>query len=144
MGKHDPHYWSNSQNTHAYSTWSGLSFEMLCLNHVEQIKAALGISGITANVFSWYGKGKNRPAQIDLLIDRADKAVNICEMKFHNKPYAMTAQDEDDIEHKVSSFIEATGTDKNVIVTMITAKGLERNEHSECVQKELTLEQLFC
>ena len=144
MGKHDPHYWSNSQNTHAYSTWSGLSFEMLCLNHVEQIKAALGISGITANVFSWFGKGKNRSAQIDLLIDRADKAVNICEMKFHNKPYAMTAQDEDDIEHKVSSFIEATGTDKNVIVTMITAKGLERNEHSECVQKELTLEQLFC
>ena len=141
---HDPNYWSNNQNSHVYSTWSGLSFEMLCLNHVEQIKMALGISGITANAFSWLGKGKDRSAQIDLLIDRADKTINICEMKFYNKPYAMTAKDEDDIERKVSSFIEATHTDKNIIVTMITAKGLERNEHSEGVQKELTLDQLFC
>lgn len=141
---HDPNYWSNNQNSHVYSTWSGLSFEMLCLNHVEQIKMALGISGITANAFSWLGKGKDRSAQIDLLIDRADKTINICEMKFYNKPYAMSAKDEDDIERKVSSFIEATHTDKNIIVTMITAKGLERNEHSEGVQKELTLDQLFC
>ena len=141
---HDPNYWSNNQNSHVYSTWSGLSFEMLCLNHVEQIKMALGISGITANAFSWLGKGKDRSAQIDLLIDRADKTINICEMKFYNKPYAMTAKDEDDIERKVTSFIEATHTDKNIIVTMITAKGLERNEHSEGIQKELTLDQLFC
>lgn len=140
---HDPNYWSNNQNSHVFSTWSGLSFEMLCLNHVEQIKMALGISGITANAFSWLGKGKDRSAQIDLLIDRADKTINICEMKFYNKPYAMTAKDEDDIERKVTSFIEATHTDKNIIVTMITAKGLERNEHSEGIQKELTLDQLF-
>lgn len=143
-GKRDSNYWSSSQNTHMYSTWSGLSFEMLCLNHVEQIKVALGISGISANVFSWFGKGEKRHAQIDLLIDRADKAINICEMKFLNKPYVMTAQDEEAIEQKVSTFMEATGTDKSVIVTMITAKGIERNEHSECVQKELSLEQLFC
>lgn len=140
---HDPNYWSNNQNYHVFSTWSGLSFEMLCLNHVEQIKMALGISGITANAFSWLGKGKDRSAQIDLLIDRADKTINICEMKFYNKPYAMTAKDEDDIERKVTSFIEATHTDKNIIVTMITAKGHERNEHSEGIQKELTLDQLF-
>ena len=143
-GKRDSNYWSSSQNTHMYSTWSGLSFEMLCLNHVEQIKVALGISGISANVFSWFGKGEKRHAQIDLLIDRADKAINICEMKFLNKPYVMTAQDEEAIVQKVSTFMEATGTDKSVIVTMITAKGIERNEHSECVQKELSLEQLFC
>lgn len=145
---HDPNYWSNNQNSHVYSTWSGLSFEMLCLNHVEQIKMALGISGINANAFSWLGKGKDRSARIDLLIDllidRADKTINICEMKFYDKPYAMTAKDDNDNERKVSSFIEATHTDKNIIVTMITAKGLERNEHSEGIQKELTLDQLFC
>ena len=143
-GAHDASYWSKNQNSHVYSTWSGLSFEMLCLNHAEQIKAALGISGITANVYSWSGKGERRSAQIDMLIDRADRTVNICEMKFHSQPYAMTAKDEEDIERKVSSFVEATHTDKNIIVTMITAKGLERNEYSECVQKELVLDQLFC
>ena len=140
---HDPNYWSNSQNSQTYSVWSGLSFEMLCLNHAEQIKMALGISGITSNVFSWFGKGEERKAQIDMLIDRADKTINVCEMKFYNHPYAMTAKDEEDIERKVSSFIEATKTDKNVIVTMITAKGIEQNEHSACIQKELTLEQLY-
>ena len=116
---------------------------MLCLNHVEQIKMALGISGITANVFSWFGKGEHRSAQIDMLIDRADRTINICEMKFWNRPYIMTAKDEDDIERKVSTFIEATNTDKNVIVTMITTKGIERNEHTECIQRELTLDDLF-
>lgn len=140
---HDPNYWSNIQNSHIYSVWSGLSFEMLCLNHVEQIKIALGISGITANVFSWFGKSKGQKAQIDMLIDRADKTINICEMKFYNKPYTMTAKDETDIERKVTNFIEATKTDKNIIVTMITAKGIEQNEHSGCIQKELTLEQLY-
>ena len=140
---HDPNYWSNSQNSHAYSVWSGLSFEMLCLNHAEQIKMALGISGITSNVFSWFGKGEERKAQIDMLIDRADKTINVCEMKFYNHLYAMTAKDEADIECKVSSFIEATKTDKNVIVTMMTAKGIEQNEHSGCIQKELMLDQLY-
>jgi hypothetical protein len=143
-GAHDSHYWSNNQNSHVYSTWSGLSFEMLCLNHAEQIKNALGISGITANVFSWYGKGSLRSAQIDMLIDRADRTINICEMKFWNRPYAMSAKDEADIERKVSTFIETTNTDKNVIVTMITTKGIEQNEHSGCVQREITLDELFC
>lgn len=141
---HDVNYWSNNQNSHVYSTWSGLSFEILCLNHVEQIKKVLGISGITANVFSWFGKGEHRSAQIDMLIDRADKTINICEMKFWNRSYTMTAKDEDDIERKVSTFIETTNTDKNVIVTMISTKGIERNEHSECIQRELILDDLFC
>ncbi len=154
---HDAHYWSNNQNSHLYSTWSGLSFEMLCLNHVDQIKKALGISGITANVYSWFtrvsenepakvgpDKGEHRSAQIDMLIDRADRTINICEMKFWNRSYAMTAKDEDSIERKVQSFTETTKTDKNIIVTMITTKGIDRNEHSECIQRELLLDDLFC
>ena len=140
----DPNYWSNNQNSHLHSAWSGLAFEMLCLNHIEQIKTSLGISGIAANVCSWFGKGEERSAQIDLVIDRADNVVNLCEMKFYNKPYVMTSKDSDDIDRKVATFMEATGTDKNVIVTMVTSKGLERNEYSESVQKTITLEDLFC
>ncbi|MGM9703545.1 MAG: ATP-binding protein [Prevotella sp.] len=140
----DANYWSNNQNSHVFSTWSGLAFEMLCLNHVEQIKVVLGISGITTNVFSWFGKGDNRSAQIDMLIDRADNAINLCEMKFYSKAYPMSVKDEEDIERKVSTFLEATKTNKTIIVTMITDKGLERNEHSECIQKVVTLDQLFC
>ena len=139
-----PNYWSSSQNSHAHTTWSGLAFEMLCLNHAEQIKKALGISGIVANVFAWCGTDGKQSAQIDMLIDRADRAINICEMKFFQQPYAMTAADEENIERKVAIFIAATGTDKNVILTMITAKGLVQNEYAECVQRQLTLDELFC
>lgn len=141
---HDPNYWSNNQNTHLHSTWSGLAFEMLCLNHVEQIKTALGINGVTTNIFSWFGKGSERSAQIDMVIDRADNVVNLCEMKFYNKPYTMTKKDSDNIDRKVATFMDSTQTDKSVIVTLITAKGVEHNEYSECIQKEISLEDLFC
>lgn len=140
----DEHYWSSNQNTQTFSTWAGLSFEKLCLNHVEEIKHALGIWGVNTNVFSWFGKGTNRKAQIDLLIDRADKTVNMCEIKFYSSPYALTAKDEEDINSKVEAFLESTGTDKNVVVTLIAAKGMDRNEHSECVQRVLSLDDLFC
>lgn len=139
----DSNYWTNCQNSQTYATWSGLAFEMLCINHVEQIKNALGISGVSTNAYLWVAKGSNRNAQIDLVIDRADRTVNLCEMKFYNKSYTMTAIDEENIERKVSSFIEATGTDKNIIVTLITSKGLTQNEHSGCIQKELSIDDLF-
>ena len=154
-GTRDAHFWSNNQNSHLFSTWSGMAFETLCLNHEHQIRAALGIAGVSAEVFSWFYKAKVKDgaagngnikeygAQIDMLIDRADKVINVCEMKYRNKPYLMTAKDEADIERRVSALIRETGTDKNVIVTMITAKGLERNEYSECVQCEVKLEELF-
>lgn len=144
-GARDAHFWSNNQNSHMFSTWSGLAFEKLCLNHEEQIRGALGISGVTAEVFSWFSKAKDkqRGAQIDMLIDRADKTINVCEMKFWSTPYAMTAKDESDIERRVAALQRETGTDKNVIVTLITTKGLVRNEHSEGVQKVVLLEELF-
>lgn len=142
-GTRDAHYWSNNQNSNAFNAWSGLAFEMLCLNHVEQIRGALGIAGVSSEVFSWIGKGELRSAQIDMLIDRADKTINLCEMKYRGQACVMTAQDEEDIERKVSVLREATGTDKNVIVTLVTTKGLEQNEYSGCVQRVVTLEELF-
>lgn len=180
-GTRDAHFWTNSQNwlrlppsrlgqtcehdgsrcsvgSHMFSTWSGLAFEKLCLNHEEQIRAALGVSGVSAEVFSWFSKAKEkapkaRGAQIDMLIDRADKTINVCEMKFLDEPsggaerwstpYSMSAKDEEDIERRVSALRRETGTDKQVIVTLITTKGLVRNEHSEGVQKVVLLENLF-
>lgn len=140
----DEHYWLNFQNSQSFSSWSGFAFEMLCLNHIEQIKQALGISGISTNVFSWFGKGEKRASQIDLLIDRTDKTINLCEMKFYGKTYQMNAEDAQNIEDKMLNFRTITKSDKNIIVTMITAKGIEQNEYSYVVQKELVLEDLFC
>lgn len=139
----DPNFWTNSQNTHLFSSWSGLAFEMLCLNHLDQIRAALGISGITASAYSWIGKGEHRAAQIDLLIDRADHTINLCEMKYYARPYAMTAADQRAIDDKVTAFLQATSTHKALIVTLITADELIPNRYSDGIQKHLTLAQLF-
>lgn len=139
----DPHYWSNTQNSHEHSTWSGLAFEMLCLNHFEQIKSALGISGVVANAFSWFGTVDGKSSQIDLVIDRSDNSVNLCEMKFHQSQYTVSQVDEDDWNNKIETFRTSTGTDKDLILTLITTKGIVRNEHSYCVQRELLLDDLF-
>ena len=84
----DDHFWTNSLRSPLFKTWSGLAFEMLCLNHVEQMKIALGISGVQCRVCSWRThKNKVKGAQIDLLIDRADQTINLCEMKFSKTEY---------------------------------------------------------
>lgn len=129
--------------SHEHSTWAGLSFEILCFNHIEQIKQVLSIGGVRTETQSWFGKGEMRNAQIDMLINRADDCVNLCEMKYYADAFAMTQADEDNIRRKVCVFQEQTGTQKHIMVTMITAHGLVHNCHSGIIQSELTLDDMF-
>ena len=90
----DEHLWSNLTNSPRRNAWCGLAFERVCLEHVPQIKRALGISGVQANVRSWNCKGDEEiginGSQIDLLIDRKDQVINVCEMKYATDLYALT------------------------------------------------------
>ena len=142
-GSHDPNYWSNNQNTHVFSTWSGLSFEMLCLNHSEQIKAALGISGINTNVFSWFGKGEKRAAQIDMLIDRADNTINICEMKYSSQPFVIDKACHENLRRKVAVFAACSKRRYAARLTLITAAGIASNTYRWTAENEVTLDDLF-
>lgn len=141
----DEAFWSNSINSPRYGSWSGYAFEVLCLNHLRQIKQALGISGVQSRACCWTSKrdeGK-MGAQIDLLIDRADHTINICEMKFSKSEYEITKSDDENISNKVNAFIEQTKTRKSIMVTMVTSFGLKRNKYSGNVQRVITLEDLF-
>lgn len=140
----DPEFWSHSQNTPLFNTWSGLAFEMLCLNHVPQIKQALGISGLQTSVYSWRSpQDAEDKVQIDLLIDRADRCVNLCEMKFYYKEYEMTKQERERMELRLHSFMERAEPRKSIRLTMITSYGLKRNSNSYIIQNEITLADLF-
>lgn len=143
--RHDANFWSHSVNTPLRNAWQGLAFEQLCFDHIVQIKNALGIGGVVTNTCSWRGKGseRNSGAQIDMLIDRADNVINICEMKFSSRPYPLRVKDIASINNKVASFIEATDVKTAVHVTMVTAYGLERNEYSGEIQSEVTIDDLF-
>lgn len=139
----DTHFWSSSQNTPMYHAWAGLSFELLGLNHVEKIKHALGISGVQTRVCSWRSAQSEKGVQIDLLIDRKDETVNICEMKFYNGPFVITKEYEEKLQDKVRVFAEETKTQKSLLLTLITSFGLKENKHSDIVQKQITMDELF-
>jgi len=140
----DEQFWSHSLNTPLYNAWSGFAFEMLCLNHVAQIKEALGIGGVQSAVYGWRTPSTvEKGAQIDLVIDRADHCVNLCEMKFCRGEYTMTKAEREKLEHRVDSFISSTGTKSSVRVTLITSHGMHKNANSSIVQSEVTLGDLL-
>lgn len=137
-------YWLEKLDAQSHVVWTGLAFERVCLLHVQQIRIALGISGVATNVCSWSGADENgRRAQIDLLLDRNDRVITLCEMKFADEAYALAKKDIESLRHKRAAFRFATGTRRAVHLTMVTAEGLEHNSYRNEIQRELTLDDLF-
>ena len=144
--KGSPRFWSDSLGSPLHAAWSGMAFERTCLLHVEQIKRALGISGIDVGAYALRvpPDGDGTPgAQIDLLLDRADNVVNVCEMKFAGEPFAIDAECERSIRNKISACRRFFGGRKSVHATLATTFGVREGRHSGIVQSEVSLEDLF-
>lgn len=136
--------WLKQFNSQAYKSWTGFSFETVCMKHVRQIKAELGIAEVASQNYCWIEKGNDNGAQIDLVIDRADNIINLCEMKFYNAPFAITKSYAAEIRNKLNVFQASTGTSKNLFLTMMTTHGLHQNSYSlELVQNQLLIDCLF-
>lgn len=122
---------------------TGVSISSL-LKHIEQIKEALKIRGIHSTSGSWISKKEADNVQIDLLIDRDDRVINLCEMKFYNEPFQIDKKMAENIQKKVSVFSSETKTNKNIFITFISTYGLKSNMYStQYIQNELTLTDLF-
>ena len=141
----DEHFWSKSIGTGEYNNWCGLAFERVCLLHSRQIKAKLGISGIISSEYAWSAEREEgkRGAQIDLLIDRNDGVINLCEMKYSKAPFRIDANFEANLLNKRTRFIDATQTKKAVHLTMVCSHGLERNSYADEIQSLVTGGDLF-
>jgi len=141
----DQNYWTRTLTSPTHNTWAGLAFESLCLQHITQIKERLGIAGILCETSTWFQKTENgeRGAQIDLVIDRSDNVISLCEMKFANDEYEIDMDDEKDLRHKISTFQKHTKTRKALHLTIITTYGIKRNIYSDIAQSQVTLEHLF-
>lgn len=134
--------WHSLSKTQSWVSWSGYAFETLCLKHIRQIKAALQIGAIHSLYSAWYSK--KEAAQIDLLIDRADRCVNICEMKFSETPYEVTAKYSKELQHKVMAYKSATKTNKTIFTTIVTTFGVKQNDYSiQYVDSVVLLKDLF-
>lgn len=142
----DEHRWSNMVHDQRRTTWEGLAFERVCLQHSRQIKAALGIAGVETSESSWRCVSCDpdvRGAQIDLVIERGDRVVNLCEMKFASEKFAIDAAYAANLREKIGAFRRETGTRGNCHLTFVTTYGLRKNSHSSMVQSEVTLDDLF-
>ena len=138
--------WQYLSQTPVYKTWSGYAYEGICLKHVPQIKKALGIAGVYSKSASFLKKGtkEEQGTQIDLVIDRNDKVINLVEVKFHDKEFTVTKAYAEKLRRKKWTFEEATKTKKWTMVTLITTFGLKQNMHSlGLIEKDLTSDDLF-
>lgn len=129
--------WMTFVGTPSYYSWTGHAFEAVCLNHIKEIKKALGIEGVSTNEFSFRNANGGKPFQIDLLIDRRDDVVNLCEMKYSSGEYEMDGKEEMAIATRLERFRLLTGTKKAVRVTLVTPYGLARNKHSGIADNEV-------
>ena len=111
--------------------------------HINQIRQALGISGIASDVCSWSYRSKEQSAQIDLIIDRSDKAIDLCEMKYSDHPYELKKDYVEWLRERRDLFREVTGTDKTLRLTMIASSGIKQNIYSSSLQGRLSLSDLF-
>jgi len=142
----DPHFWAASGNSPAKNAWRGHAFERICLLHISEIKRALQIGGVVTHVCSWqhraddvYGKG----AQIDLLIDRADQVIDVCEMKYSSRPYLLDKDEDESIGNRISAFETVAGTTKSVRLVVVAANGLVDNAYARKAHNIVSLNQLF-
>jgi Predicted ATPase (AAA+ superfamily) len=141
----DENYWTNNFRTPTHNTWRGYAFEQICLLHIPQIKSKLGILGVTTSYSAWRNTNKEtkQVTQIDLLIDRNDRVINLCEMKYSKDEYVITKEYNDTLRKRYALFADETKTRKTIHTTMITTFGVKRNKYWGNIQSEVNLEDLF-
>ena len=138
-GTSDKPFWVYQAGTSVHSAWAGIAFERLCLYHHLQIEKTLGIQGIMTETSSW----RSDSAQIDLVISRADRVIDLCEIKFWEGPFTITKKYRQELDNKINSFRASLKSRRTLHLVFITTYGLPPNEYSGVVQNALTLDCLF-
>lgn len=136
-------YWSHHINTPEVNSWMGLTYERICMAHIQQIKHSLHLDTISTLSYSWRSKSSTPAAQIDIIIERADKIINICEVKYCQGEYNLDKDEYERIKKCKNAFIQETGLRHVPWLTMITTEGVARGKYSEMIQTQVTLDDLF-
>ena len=139
------HFYRNTSDNASRRAWNGFSFELVCFDHINQIKQKLGISGIISNDYSFYVKGNNegKGTQIDLIIDRKDHVSSLCEIKFCNSEFMIDKGYYDDLLSKKEVYLNTSGTRNSVQMVMLTSYGLANSKYNNLINKSVKLEDFF-
>ncbi|MBR7054229.1 MAG: ATP-binding protein [Prevotella sp.] len=139
------HFWQENYGSGKLHAWRGYAFEEVCFSHIPQIKTALGISGISTKESSWIARDDSgKPlSQMDLVIQRADNNVNLCEIKFSSTAFTIDKKYDAILRDRVQTLVNLLSPKQTVKLTTITTFGLKRNEYSGQVQSSITIDDLF-
>lgn len=144
---YNENYWKEKANSPEVRDWGGVAFERVCLEHITQIKKALGIAGVYTEVNSWQcdkdDENGIQGSQIDLLIVRRDHIINVCEMKYSEGEYVVDAKFDRNQKRKISDFIKKTDTKYAIHSTLITTYGVSDSAYTGEIQSIITAEELF-
>ena len=140
-----PDFWQRNSNSSKVIAWRGLAFEEICFTHQSQIAKALGIAGASSEFSKWvlYGNEQTKGTQIDMLINRADNIVNLCEMKYSNSLFTIDKNYNLLLRERMQTLMDHLPKRKMPHLTFITSFGVKQNEHSSIVQSQVTLDDLF-
>lgn len=143
----DAEYWTHIFNTQSVASWQGMAFELLCRCHLQQIKHALGISGIATKTSSWKyiprQDSQDQGTQIDMVIERVDRMIHLCEMKFRERRFAINKAYADTLSHRMKIFKEKTETNYLVVNTIVTPEGLTDSKYNHLIHSTVTSNDLF-
>ena len=137
-------YWQLNLSSNEIVSWRGIAFENVCFNHIKQIKAALGVSGVSSKESAWSKREDDTEGtQIDLIIERKDNVVNMCELKYYSDDFIVNKDYDKVIRHRRALLEDMIPKKSIVHSTLITTFGLKYNEYSGAFQNVITLEDLF-
>ena len=135
--------WEAHATTPSYAAWRGNAFELACLLHTDQVKTALGIRGVETQSYPWESTERDGAAQIDLVIDRRDGIIDLCEAKFTDRPYVLDRDGYESLVRKRDVFRSQTRTTKALHLVLVTAGGLARSAHALNLQAHVGVDELF-
>ncbi len=139
----DANFWTHNIGKPIINTWLGLAFERLCMAHIPLIKKALGIDSIYTEYYAWRSRESTPGSQIDLAIERADRMIDICEIKYSNAPYLMTNEEEMKLRIRANDFVNETKNNLGIEFVLITTYGLRPGKHSSLINKQVTLNDIY-
>lgn len=138
-------FWRDNENNPALAPWRGHAFEDACFKHVEQIKQAMGVNGVSSDNSAWTLQGvqDQKGMQIDLIIERSDRVINLCEMKFVNTYFEVKKEYKATLSERLNWVTSHVKKNQNVQMTLVTTYGLKHGIHSGIFQRTITLDNLF-
>lgn len=140
-------WWSKNSDSHSVYSWMGVSFEMVCLKHYKNIKEALGLKVVSTDISTWHTNANEKEgtpgAQIDMILDRADRLIHLCEIKFSTDKYVISRDYEDKLRQRMGIFRKLTKNKKSIVNTFITTYGVVNAKNRSIVHSEVTMDDLF-